>query len=202
MSHLNEFDACNPNVLFDECLKLVSLANQQTAAAIESRNTVRSSLFRVGQLYQRLAHDHHEWLVAQAASVGGIDALLDGWFKSLGFFGEDWRDLLRDIAAGATERDYLASSAGSFLRRKRIARMASKSPDPPPAPPPADDSAPIEKRLEAAQERSRVLDEQLASARKEVNALRIIAARQERRIAELEAVIATIEKTTHRLKVG
>lgn len=191
----------NPNTLFNECLKQAAIAERCAVEALRNRERVRRSLYRAAIGYQRLARDHHEWFLAQAKSVGGIDALLEGWFKPLAFFGEDWRDLLRDVAEGMTKQQYMASTAGSFLRRQRIANLVREAASTPlPAEP--EESLPAEERVALLEEQNQTLRLQLTASRKEAAELRRIAARQERRIAELEAVLNKIEKATVRLKVG
>lgn len=165
------------------------------------RERVRRALYRAAVTYQRLARDHHAWFLAQAKSVGGIDALLEGWFRPLSFFGEDWRDLLRDVAEGMTEREYLSSTAGSFLRRRRVASLVRERAEAP-LPTLPDRSLPAEERVVLVEEQNQVLRQQLAAARKQAAELRRIAARQERRIGELEAVLNKIEKATVRLKAS
>ena len=100
----------NPNALFGECLKQAAIAERCAADAMRNRERVRKALYPAAVAYQQLAQDHHEWFLAQAESVGGIEALLEGWFRPLTFFGEDWHDLLRDVAEGMAEREYLAST--------------------------------------------------------------------------------------------
>jgi len=217
--------ATNPNVLFSECLKLVATAERCAAAAMRNRERVRRSLYRAAVKYQQLARDHHEWFLAQARSVGGIDALLEGWFRPLALFGEDWRDLLRDVAEGMTEREYMASTAGSFLRRRRVAalvnrqaaesplptepergravgNLASREPADSPLPSIPEPSLPVEERVVLLEEQNCLLRQQLTTSRKEASELRRIAARQERRIAELEGLLNRVEKAVSRRKAG
>ncbi|GMU38255.1 MAG: hypothetical protein KJ057_09695 [Phycisphaerae bacterium] len=192
----------NPNKLFHECLRQAAIAERCAAEAMRNRERVRRSLFRAAMTYQRLARDHHEWFLAQAKSVGGIDALLEGWFRPLELFGEDWRDLLRDVAEGMTEREYLASTAGSFLRRRQVARLVNS--DKPEAPIPAEPerTLPVEERVVILEDQNRFLRQQLSASRREAAELRRIAARQERRIGELEGALNKIEKATVCLKAG
>ncbi len=185
----------NPNTLFHECLKQAAIAERCAAEAMRYRERVRRALYRAGVTYQRLARDHHAWFLAQAKSVGGIDALLENWFRPLAFFGEDWRDLLRDIAEGMTERAYMTSTAGSFLRRRRVASLVREHSETP-LPTLPDRALPAEERVVALEEQNQVLRQQLAAARKQATELSRIAARQERRIGELEAVLNKIEKAT------
>lgn len=168
---------------------------------MRSRERVRQALYRTAVAYQRLARDHHEWFIAQARSVGGIDALLESWFKPLAFFGEDWRDLLRDVAEGVTEGEYMTSTAGSFLRRRRVACLVRERADAP-LPDVPDASLPPEKRVVLLEEQNQMLRQQLAASRKQAAELRRIAARQERRIEELESVLNNVEKVTARRKAG
>lgn len=168
---------------------------------MRSRERVRQALYRTAVAYQRLARDHHEWFIAQARSVGGIDALLESWFKPLAFFGEDWRDLLRDVAEGMTERAYMTSTAGSFLRRQRVASLIRERADAP-LPDIPEPSLPAEERVALLEEQNQMLRQQLAASRKQAAELRRIAARQERRIEELESVLNNVEKVTARRKAG
>ncbi len=192
----------NPNVLFDECLKLTATAQRCAVVALRNRERVRQALYRAAVAYQRLARDHHAWFLAQAKSVGGVDALLEGWFKPLAYFGEDWRDLLRDVAAGMTEREYLASTAGSYLRRRKVASLVSDGTAVAPLPVVPEPALPPEQRVVLLEEQNELLRTQLTASRNEAAELRRIAARQERRIAELESVLNKIEKATVRLKAG
>lgn len=191
----------NPNTLFNECLKHAAVAERCAAAAMRSRERVRQALYRIAVAYQRLARDHHEWFIAQARSVGGIDALLESWFKPLAFFGEDWRDLLRDVAEGMTERAYMTSTAGSFLRRQRVASLIRERADAP-LPDIPEPSLPAEERVVLLEEQNQMLRQQLAASRRQAAELRRIAARQERRIEELESVLNNVEKVTARRKAG
>jgi hypothetical protein len=192
----------NPNQLFNECLKQAAIAERCAVEALRNRERVRKALYRAAVAYQRLARDHHEWFLAQAKSVGGIDALLEGWFKPLAFFGEDWRDLLRDVAEGMTEREYLASTAGSFLRRRKVAALVDREKAESPLPAEPEPSLPAEERVVLLAEQNHLLRQQLAASRKHAAELRRIAARQERRIVELEAVLSRIEKAAVRLKAS
>jgi hypothetical protein len=192
----------NPNKLFHQCLKQAAIAERCAAEAMRNRERVRAALYRAAVAYQRLARDHHEWFLAQAQSVGGIDALLERWFRPLAFFGEDRRDLLRDVAEGMTEREYLASTAGSYLRRRKVAKLVDAEKAEPPLPAEADASLPPEQRVVFLEEQNRTLRQQLLAARKQAAELRRLAARQERRIVELEGVLNKIEKATVRLKAG
>lgn len=191
----------NPNTLFNECLKQAATAERCAAEAMRNRERVRRALYRAAVAYQRLARDHHEWFIAQARSVGGIDALLESWFKPLAFFGEDWRDLLRDVAEGVTAGEYMTSTAGSFLRRQRVASLVRERADAP-LPDVPDASLPPEKRVVLLEEQNQMLRQQLAASRKQAAELRRIAARQEQRIAELESVLNKVEKVTARRKAG
>jgi len=128
--------------------------------------------------------------------------LLEAWFRPLTFFGEHWHDLLRDVAEGVTEREYLASTAGSFLRRRKVAALISTETSEPPLPVGPEQSLPPEQRIVFLEEQNRTLRQQLLAARKQATELRRVAARQEQRIAELEAVLNKIERATVRLKVG
>lgn len=192
----------NPNALFSECLKQAAIAERCAAEAMRNRERVRKALYRAAVAYQQLAQDHHQWFLAQAESVGGIDILLEGWFRPLTFFGEDWHDLLRDVAEGMTERAYLASTAGSFLRRRRVAMLVTAGAVEPPLPVEPEQSLPPEQRVVFLEEQNRTLRQQLLAARKQAAELRRVAARQEQRIVELEGVLNKIEKATVRLKAG
>lgn len=192
----------NPNKLFDDCLRHAAVAERCAAAALRNRERVRQALYRAAVAYQELARHHHEWFLAQASSVGGVDALLELWFRPLAFFGEDWRDLLRDMAEGMTEKEYLASTAGSFLRRRKVAKLVSAGAAESPLPAEAEPCLPPEQRVPLLEAQNKTLRQQLLAARKQAAELRGIAARQEKRIAELEAVLNKIEKATVRLKAG
>ncbi|GEM_PF-3490541 len=192
----------NPNRLYHECLKQASIAERCAAEAMRYRERVRKALYRAAVAYQRLARDHHAWFLAQAESVGGIDALLEAWFRPLAFFGEDWHDLLRDVAEGMTEKEYLASTAGSFLRRRKVAALVNRENAESPLPAEPESSLPAEERVVFLKEQNRTLRQQLLASRKQAAELRRVAARQERRIVELEAVLNRIEKATVRLKAG
>jgi hypothetical protein len=192
----------NPNKLFHECLKQAAIAERCAAEAMRNRERVRKALYRAAVAYQHLARDHHEWFLAQAKGVGGIDVLVEGWFKPLAFFGEDWHDLLRDVAEGMTEREYLVSTAGSFLRRRKVAKLVNAEAAEPVLPAEPEQSLPPEQQVAFLEEQNRTLRQQLLAARKQAAELRRVAARQERRIIELEAVLNKIEKATVRLKAG
>lgn len=192
----------NPNELFNQCLKQAALAERCAAEALRSRERVRRALYRAAVAYQELAREHHQWFLAQANSVGGIDILLEAWFRPLAFFGEDWHDLLRDVAEGMTETEYLASTAGSFLRRRKVAALVNRENAESPLPAEPERSLPAEERVAFLEEQNRTLKQQVLAARKQAAELRRIAARQERRIAELETVLNKIEKATVRLKAG
>jgi hypothetical protein len=192
----------NPNALFNECLKQAAIAERCAAEAMRNRERVRKALYRAAVAYQQLARHHHEWFLAQAKSVGGLEALLEGWFQPLTFFGEDWHDLLRDVAEGMTEREYLASTAGSFLRRHKVAALVTAGAVEPSLPVEPEQSLPPEQRIVFLEEQNRTLRQQLLAARRQAAELRRLAVRQEQRIAELEAVLNKIEKATVRLKVG
>lgn len=192
----------NPNRLFHECLKQAAIAERCAAEAMRNRERVRKAMYRAAVAYQQLARDHHEWFLAQAEGVGGIDALLEGWFRPLAFFGEDWRDLLRDVAEGMTEREYLASTAGSFLRRRKVAKLVNAEATESPLPPEPESTLPPAQRVVLLEEQNRTLRQQLLAAQKQAAELRRVAARQERRIVELEGVLNKIEKATVRLKAG
>lgn len=192
----------NPNRLFHECLKQVAIAERCAAVALRNRERVRKAMYRAAIAYQELARHHHAWFLAQAAGAGGIDALLEGWFRPLALFGEDWHDLLRDVAEGMTEREYLASTAGSFLRRRKVARLVDSETTDPPLPPEPEPCLSPEQRVVFLEDQNRTLRQQLLATRKQAAELRRVAARQERRIVELEAVLNKIEKATVRLKAG
>jgi hypothetical protein len=191
----------NPNRLFNECLKLAATAERCAVQAMRQRERVRRALYRAAVTYQRLASHHHEWFLAQAKSVGGIDALLESWFRPLALFGEDWRDLLRDVAEGMTEKEYLGSTAGSFHRRRRVASLLRKANDRP-LPECPEASLPPGERVALLEQQNQVLRTQLTASRKEAAELRRITARQERRIAELESVLSKVERATVRLRAG
>ncbi len=178
----------NPNVLFEKCLKQVALADRCAVAALRNRESVRRSLFRAAVVYQQLVKEHHEWFLAQARSVGGIDALLEG--------------MLRDVAEGVTERQYLVSSAGSFRRRRRLMTLADRAADESPLPAAPEPSLPAGKRAAALQDQNSLLRSQLKASRAEAMELRRIAARQEKRIVELETTMNRIQKAALRLKTA
>lgn len=189
-------------MLFHECLKQAAIAERCAAEAMRNRERVRRSLYRAAIMYQQLARDHHEWFLTQARSVGGIDALLEGWFRPLALFGEDWRDLLRDVVEGMTEREYLASTAGSFLRRRQVARLVNEEKPETPLPAEPEKALPLEQRVVILEDQNRLLRQQLSTSRKEAAELRRLAARQERRVGELEGALNKIEKATVCLKAG
>lgn len=200
MSEVCRTSEGNPNALFSECLKQVAIAERCAIEAVRNRERVRKSLYRAAVAYQQLARDHHAWFLAQAKSVGGIDALLASWFRPLAFFGEDWRDLLRDVAEGMTEAQYLASTAGSYLRRRRVAKLLSEERADAPLPEQPGAEVSVDERVVLLEEQNQTLRQQLAAVKRQASELRRIAARQERRIEELEGALGKIERATVRLK--
>ena len=106
------------------------------------------------------------------------------------------------MAEGMTEKEYLASTAGSFLRRRRVASLVHDEAADSPLPGIPESSLPAEERVVLLEEQNRTLKQQLLAARKQAADLRRVAARQEQRIVELEAVLNKIEKATIRLKAG
>ena len=109
-------------------------------------------------------------------------------------FGEDYRELLRDVAAGVSESEYLDSSAGSFVRRQAVSRLHKAAVSLPP--PPTAETIPDKDEL------IRTLETENAVLRKRDAEKDRIIARQEKRIAELERGMARIEKSVERLKTA
>lgn len=182
------------NQLFAVCLKNAADAQRCAATAIENRNRARKYLYRLAVASQKLVKNHHEWFLSQAQRVGGIDDMLAGWFAPLALFGEDWRELLRDVAEGVTEAQYLASSAGSFTRRKKVESIVSRQSRETPIPAAPDVTLPAVDRIKALTDQNDLLRGQLAANRKEYAELKRIAARQEKRIGELEGVLNRVER--------
>jgi len=111
MQRANEGRCKTPDNLFRECLDLVEVAKRHASSALAGRQRCRRILYRLARKYLGLARHNHNWLMGQAARVGGIDALLDQWFAPLELFGENYRDLLADVSNGMSERQFLASGA-------------------------------------------------------------------------------------------
>ena len=109
--------------------------------------------------------------------------------------------MLRDVGEGVKEAAYLSSTAGSFTRRQRVAALVREKTRRP-LPPTPDPTLPAGERIDQLEDQNRTLRVQLDAARKEAAELRRLAARQERRIGELESALNKIEKAAAGLKVG
>lgn len=188
----------SPDRLFRECVTRAATASRFTMAAMRNRDRVRRELYRVAAAFQLLTRGHHAWLLGQAERVGGIETLLDGWFRSLAQFGEDYRELLRDVSEGMTEKQYLASTAGSFCRRKRVDDLVRRPRADLGPPPQIDPTLPVDQRVALLDDENRSLRQQLKTERKENNEFRRIVARQEKRIEELESKLNQVEKVVRR----
>lgn len=182
----------SPDALFRECIEHAGRAADSAAIATKHRNVVRLELYRAAVSYQELARSHHNWFVDQAKSVGGIDALLESWFRPLTVLGEDWRDLLRDVAEGMTEKDYLASTAGSWMRRHKLAQLIAVKAEEQEPPPKVSRELPVEEQLALLRVENDQLRRELGRYKKSNAGLRRVAAEQEKRIAELEAALNRI----------
>lgn len=189
-----------PDKLFNECIKQAAIAERCIAQAMRNRQKTRKAMYRAAVSYQQLAQEHHEWFLGQAERAGGIDALLQGWFKPLAFLAEDWHELLRDVAEGVTEKDYLASTAGSFTRRRKVAKLLAVEPVDSPLPVEPEASLPLDELVVCLKEQNDTLRQQLLSTRKELAEARRLLAQAERRIGELEAFVNKTSKATMRLK--
>lgn len=192
----------NPNRLFNVCLKQAAIAERHTATAMQNRQQARRAIYRLAAAHQSLVSQHAAWFQAQAEAVGGIDALLEAWYRPLVFFGEDWRALLHDVAEGMTEGDYMKATAGSFVRRQKVAKLAIVQATESPLPIEPPKTLHLEERVVLLEEQNRTLRAQLLAARKQVADLRRLVAQQERRIGELETVLNRVERVTQRRKVS
>lgn len=185
-----------PDKLFNECVKQAAVAERSVGQAMRNRQQTRKAMYRAAVSYQRLTQEHHEYFLGQAERVGGIDALLQGWFKPLAFLGEDWQELLRDVAEGVTEKEYLSSTAGSFTRRRKVAKLLAVEPVDSPLPIEPEASLPPEELIASLKEQNDTLREQV----KIIPGLRRLLAQQERRIHELEGFVNKTGKSAMRLK--
>lgn len=169
----------NPNVIYSQALKLHADIERRTDVMMKRRYEIRRDCFRLAKLYHILQTKHHKWFMDEANSVGGIQALLSRWFGSLTLLGEDYRKLISDVTAGATEAEYLTTSAGAFNLKKRVKRELEREVliKEPPAP----------DKLVSPEEANRLLRANVAALTAQIRQLKSIVAEQAKRIAALQA---------------
>jgi len=198
-----------PDELFRECLAHVEAAKRHATSALRARQRCRCSLYRLARIYLVLVDQHHNWLIGQAARVGGTDALLDQWFAPLAIFGEDYQELLHDVRNGMTEQQFLGSTAGSFSRRRKLAKLTEQQkarharapqydlerpPDPGPSEPESKQIAVLKEQKNAQHATLVAVHKELVATRRSCRAFERLAARNECRVRELEKGLNRVKK--------
>ena len=164
-----------------------ALLQRHAQCSAKAVRLAKCAAFRMAKTYLEIIRGHQEKLLAQVRSnldVKTIEEWLDRWFAPLVMIGGDRCELINSVQEGMKLKQYLASSAGVFLSRKKAQSCRARD-LPSPSEPSAD--LPIEERFAQEQECSRVLRRQLSEARKEAHALR-------QRVAHMEKELRRIHK--------
>lgn len=118
----------NFNKTFDEMLTLFDQAAKAGALIARHSQRCQRFMYRAAvKLRELRTHFPNDFSRMMKSYKGGIDAMIEHWFRPLDAYGEDYNDLLHDIAEGMTEKEYLSRTAGSYSRQKRLARIERDS---------------------------------------------------------------------------
>ncbi|MHC4621863.1 MAG: hypothetical protein ACYTEQ_29340 [Planctomycetota bacterium] len=144
-------------------------ANRNANAGIKNVRLAKAAFYRMAQSYIAMQQKDHNRLLELIRSEYGdkpeaIDQWLEASFQGLRAVGGDPYELIKAIQGGMTQRQYLTSTPGIFLDKKKRGSRPMVVEHPLPSDPP--EELPLDEQVKQLRIRNEALERQLKEERK------------------------------------